>query len=42
MKFGKYGVFTFTDVMDGAQLKELAGRVESLGYSALWYPEAIN
>ena len=42
MKFGKYGVFTFTAVMDGAQLKELAGRVESLGYSALWYPEAIN
>lgn len=42
MKFGKYGVFTFTDVLDAAQLADLAGRVESLGYSTLWYPEAIN
>jgi len=42
MKFGKYGVFTFTDIMNGAQLAELAGRVESLGYSTLWYPEAFN
>ena len=42
MKFGKYGVFTFTDIMNGAQLAELAGRVEALGYSTLWYPEAFN
>jgi probable F420-dependent oxidoreductase len=42
MQFGKYGVFTFTDIMNGAQLAELAGRVESLGYSTLWYPEAFN
>lgn len=42
MDFGKYGVFTFSDVLDGPQLAELAGRVESLGYSALWYPEAFN
>ena len=42
MKFGKYGVFTFTDIMNGQQLAELAQRVESLGYSTLWYPEAFN
>lgn len=42
MKFGKFGVFTFTDIMDATQLAELATRVESLGYSTLWYPEAFN
>mgnify|MGYP005811310331 CR=1 FL=1 len=42
MHFGKYGVFTFTDQLDGAQLAELAQRVERLGYSTLWYPEAFN
>ena len=42
MKFGQYGVFTFTDILDGAALKELVTRVESLGYSTLWYPEAFN
>lgn len=42
MKFGQYGVFTFTDAMDGAQLSELAQRLEALGYSTLWYPEAFN
>lgn len=42
MKFGAYGVFTFTDSMDATQLAELARRVEELGYSTLWYPEAFN
>jgi probable F420-dependent oxidoreductase len=42
MKFGQYGVFTFTDVLDAAQLADLAKRVEGLGYSTLWYPEAVN
>ena len=42
MKFGKFGVFTFTDVLDATQLADLAKRVEELGYSTLWYPEAIN
>lgn len=42
MKFGKFGVFTFTDIMDPGQLSDLAKRVEALGYSTLWYPEAIN
>jgi probable F420-dependent oxidoreductase len=42
MKFGAYGVFTFTDAMDATQLAELTRRVEELGYSTLWYPEAFN
>lgn len=42
MKFGKLGVFTFTDLMNPAELAELATRVEALGYSTLWYPEAFN
>jgi probable F420-dependent oxidoreductase len=42
MKFGKLGVFTFTDAMDATQLADLATRVEGLGYSTLWYPEAFN
>ena len=42
MKFGQYGVFTFTDIMNGAQLTELCAQIEDLGYSTLWYPEAMN
>ena len=42
MKFGAYGVFTFTDILDATQLADLAKRVEELGYSTLWYPEAFN
>jgi probable F420-dependent oxidoreductase len=41
MKLGKLGVFTFTDGMDAKALAELAQRVEALGYSTLWYPEAF-
>lgn len=42
MDFGKFGVFSFADQLDAAQLAELAGRVEELGYSTLWYPEVFN
>ncbi len=42
MTFGKLGVFTFTESMNAVQLAELAQRVESLGYSTLWYPEAVH
>lgn len=41
MKFGKFGVFTFTDVLDAKQCAELARNVDDLGYSTLWYPEAL-
>lgn len=42
MEFGQYGVFAFTDVMDAAALADMTKRLEALGYSALWYPEAFN
>lgn len=42
MQFGKYGVFAFADTLDAGQCAELARRIEALGYSTLWYPEAFN
>lgn len=42
MKLGRLGVFVFSESMDASQLAELAPRVESLGYSTLWYPEAAH
>lgn len=42
MNLGRYGVFTFSDALAPAQLAELAERVEALGYSTLWYPEALK
>ena len=42
MKFGKLGVFYFCDQLDQAGLAELASRVEQMGYSTLWYPEAFG
>ena len=42
MQFGKYGVFAFADALDAGQCAELAQRIEALGYSTLWYPEAFN
>ena len=42
MKFGKYGVFAFTDPLDQRGLSELCKRSEEMGYSTLWYPEAFN
>lgn len=42
MELGRKGVFWFTDTLDQAQLIELVQRSEQLGYSALWYPEALS
>lgn len=42
MDLGKYGVFTFTDTLTPNELGDYAKRVEELGYSTLWYPEAFN
>jgi probable F420-dependent oxidoreductase len=42
MELGRKGIFWFTDTLDRAQLIELAQRAEQLGYSALWYPEALR
>jgi len=42
MELGKLGVWCFTDPLTPAQLIELAQQTERLGYSALWYPEALS
>ena len=42
MKLGRKGVFWFTDTLDRPQLIELVESCEELGYSALWYPEALR
>ena len=42
MDLGQKGVFWFTDSLTSAQLVELAHRTEELGYTALWYPEALS
>ena len=42
MELGKLGVWCFTDPLTPAQLTELAQQTERLGYSALWYPEALS
>jgi alkanesulfonate monooxygenase SsuD/methylene tetrahydromethanopterin reductase-like flavin-dependent oxidoreductase (luciferase family) len=35
-------VFWFTDSLTSKQLVELAERTQELGYTALWYPEALS
>ena len=42
MKFGKFGAFTMTDMLDAGQLADMVKRLEDLGYSTLWYPEAVT
>ena len=42
MELGKLGVWCFTDPLTPAQLTALARHTERLGYSALWYPEALS
>ena len=42
MNLTKTGVWYFTDGMSAAEAAETALRIESLGYSALWIPEATG
>ena len=42
MDLGQKGVFWFTDALTSTQLVELAQHTEELGYTALWYPEALG
>ena len=42
MEIGKLGVFCFTDSLTPVQLTEVAQHTERLGYTALWYPEALS
>ena len=41
-KLGRLGVWYSVDRLDGAGVKRLLRAVEDLGFSALWYPEALG
>jgi probable F420-dependent oxidoreductase len=42
MRLGPIGVWYFTESLSAPQAAEMAQRVETLGYSALWLPEAVG
>ena len=42
MQLSKLGVWFFTDRMAAPEAAAAAGRIESLGYSALWIPETVG
>lgn len=42
MELGRLGVWTFLDLMSAGEAAGFAQKVEALGYSALWLPEAIG
>ncbi|NNL84913.1 MAG: LLM class flavin-dependent oxidoreductase [Myxococcales bacterium] len=42
MELSQRGVFAFTEGLSAAEVGDAARRLESLGYSALWYPEAAG
>ncbi|MFT4585808.1 MAG: putative F420-dependent oxidoreductase [Gammaproteobacteria bacterium] len=42
MDFGKFGVFMYADALGPVEIAESAQRIEKLGYTTLWYPEAFN
>jgi alkanesulfonate monooxygenase SsuD/methylene tetrahydromethanopterin reductase-like flavin-dependent oxidoreductase (luciferase family) len=42
MEIGKLGVWCSLEAMPVAKAAEAARRIEALGYSALWIPEAVG
>ena len=42
MELGRLGVFAFTDGFSAGQSADFARRIEALGYSAMWVPEAVG
>jgi len=42
MELGRLGVWTFLDALSAADAARFAQRLETLGYSALWIPEAVG
>ncbi|MBW2289985.1 MAG: TIGR03620 family F420-dependent LLM class oxidoreductase [Deltaproteobacteria bacterium] len=42
MELGRLGVWTWLDDMSGPEAAKFAQRLEQLGYSALWVPEAVG
>ena len=41
-KLGTTGVWFFNDLLDHGRSRELAARIESLGYAALWIPDTVG
>ena len=41
-QLGKLGVWTWLDMLGAREAVELARKIESLGYSVLWLPEAVG
>ena len=41
MDIGRLGVWSFTDFYDRKQAADFVRKIESLGYGALWIPEAV-
>ena len=42
MEIGRVGVWTRTDGFSSSEAVEFAQRIESLGYGALWIPDAFG
>jgi alkanesulfonate monooxygenase SsuD/methylene tetrahydromethanopterin reductase-like flavin-dependent oxidoreductase (luciferase family) len=42
MELGRVGVWTRTDGIANAEAADFAKRIEELGYSALWIPDAFG
>ncbi|MDX2170825.1 MAG: TIGR03620 family F420-dependent LLM class oxidoreductase [Deltaproteobacteria bacterium] len=42
MQLGRLGVWTFLDLMSAADAATFCQRIEALGYTTLWLPEAIG
>lgn len=42
MKLTSHGVFLFNEGIPAAELRQTVQRIEALGYSAVWFPEAIG
>jgi len=42
MDLGRLGVWTFLDLMSADDAAQSARRIEALGYTALWIPEAVG
>jgi probable F420-dependent oxidoreductase len=42
MDFGRLGVWTWIDTMSAEETADFAVRIEELGYSMLWVPEAVG
>jgi probable F420-dependent oxidoreductase len=42
MDFGRLGVWTWIDTMSAEEVASFAAKIEELGYSMLWIPEAVG